>query len=72
MRTLRLLAFCLPIAVAGCGSGASNNAGNAVNIAEEEGVEDLNSSIEGDQYSPLPEAADDTMANRSGPPATKK
>lgn len=65
MRRLSLLALCFPLAVAGCGRGAANNAANAVNVAVEEGVVDLNSSIEGDQYSPLPEAADDMAGNRA-------
>lgn len=72
MRTFALLALCVPLALAGCGRGAANNAANAANVAVEEGVEDLNSSIEGDQYSPIPEAADDVAGNRVAPNTTKK
>ena len=67
MRSLALLGLCLPIALAGCSAPLANNVTNSVNIVAEEGIEDINSSIEGDQLSPDLEAVDDLAGNRSAP-----
>lgn len=63
MRSLILAATALPLVLSGCGRPAGNNAANVANIVAEEGVEDVNSSIEGDQLETIPEAADDLAGN---------
>ncbi len=71
MRSLAPLILCLPLAVAGCGGAVANNVTNAVNVVAEEGIEDVNSSIEGDQLAPDLEAVDDMAGNNAAkaPPA---
>ena len=68
MRTSAFFAFCLPLALAGCSGAVGNNVANTVNIVAEEGIVDVNSSIEGDQLSPDLDAVDDLAGNRSAPP----
>ena len=67
MRRSALLLLCLPAALAGCSAPLANNVANSVNIVAEEGIEDINSSIEGDQLSPDVEAVDDLAGNRAAP-----
>lgn len=69
MRIPASVALGLPLALTGCGGAVANNVGNAVNVVAEEGIVDVNSSIEGDQLAPDLEAVDDLAGNRSVPPA---
>lgn len=71
-----ILAMATLFAVAGCGPSAANNAvANSTNVVAEEGVQDLNSVVGGDELAPVPEADDDLadgarprVANEAAPP----
>ncbi len=67
MRSFVFAASLLPLLLAGCGGPIANNAVNSVNVVAEEGIEDVNSSIEGDQLTPDLEAVDDLAGNRVAP-----
>lgn len=68
MRISAFLGLAVALLLTGCSGAVANNVTNAVNIVAEEGIEDVNSSIEGDQLSPDLEAVDDLAGNRSAPP----
>lgn len=51
------------LALTGCARDGGNESDNAVNVAAEEGIEDLNSAVGGDELTPDPEADDDMARN---------
>lgn len=63
MRTIGLPFLCLPLVLAACASGGGNASNNAANVAAQEGLQDINAAIGGDELSPIPEAEDDMAAN---------
>ncbi len=67
MRISAFMGLGLPLLLTGCSGAIANNVTEAVNIVAEEGIVDVNSSIEGDQLSPDLEAVDDLAGNRSVP-----
>lgn len=67
MKTASAAALGLLAALSACTSGSrANNQAVADNVAAQEGLQDLNAAIGGDELSIIPEAADDLAGNRSG------
>jgi hypothetical protein len=66
MRLLGLVAA-VTLVLAACGGSDGNQSNNAaVNVAAEEGIEDVNAAVGGDELAPIPEADDDMAANQAG------
>ena len=69
---MRLIGFAAAALAAGalaaCGGGGGNQTNATENVADQEGVHDINSAVSGDELTPIPEASDDMAGNGAVPP----